>query len=449
MSYKYAHWAVVWRLVVLVLLSVLIGYLFSLEAWGYSFIVFIVVCAMIFSLLYHIKSTHRKLNFFFEAVKNEDGSLSFDETNTDQNLRGLHQSLNRINASIKEIRVREARQEHLFREFMKYSASGHMVVDDEGFIHLINEAALRFLGLKNLTHLDRLKQEHPALYSLLEDLKPGHSDHLKLLVQNELKQLAFKVVHLNLADKGYRIFSINDIKSELEENELESWQKLIQVMTHEIMNTVAPISSLSQTLRSMFHENDRTISIEKLSQEEIDNTAKSLQIIEDRAEGLGAFVDNYRKLSGLPQPVFKPIELSSWLESVKLLFQSAPSAEEIKFTLENQCPKKTFLGDETLLTHVLLNLLNNAREALEDCADKQIRLLAKQTDTGLLSLQITDNGKGFTAEEAERIFVPFYTTRIHGSGIGLSLSRQIMRMHKGRIHAQSEPNVSTTFVLEL
>jgi nitrogen fixation/metabolism regulation signal transduction histidine kinase len=440
--------AILWRILLLVLFVVGGCAAFIYTQWELFGLFILLISISIWDIVRFSQELQRKIAFFFEAIKYEDGSLHFNEDQSDTDLKSLHQNLNRINDVISNIRVREANSERFFKEFMKHSASGLMAVDSEGFVEIVNDSALKIIGLSNITHLKRLAQHQPEMHDLMMHLNPGQSEQLKVLDGNTLKQMAVKVAVIQFSEKEYRIFSIYDIKSEIEANELDTWQRLMRIMTHEIMNSIAPISSLSQTVSGYFIKDGAPVSVKDLEQTDIDNTVKGLAVIEDRAIGLRGFVDNYRKLTKIPEPEFGNIDLSQWLASIQLLFKGQEIDNEITLTVHNQYEIPTFSGDERLLTHVVLNLLNNAIQALENCVNKTIDITAKADDTGDLQIILTDNGKGFQPEERDKIFLPFYTSHENGSGIGLSLSRQIMRKHKGSISAISEPGVKTEFVLE-
>jgi two-component system, NtrC family, nitrogen regulation sensor histidine kinase NtrY len=365
-----------------------------------------------------------------------------------KSLRNLHTSLNRINKVISEIKIKQAHNEKFFLEFMKRSATGLMAVDDQDYVEIINDAALRLIGLAHISHLRRLQQQHTELYSAMLHLKTGHTRIIKLIHGQELRQVSIKVAYFTFGAKQYGIFSIYDIRAEMEENELETWQKLIRIMTHEIMNSIAPITSISKTLSKFYISDESRKTVETLSQTEIDNTIQGLAVIEDRAQGLLHFVDNYRKLTKIPKPVFKPIDIDEWLDCILLLFQNRMECGNIAVELVKKYPKKEFPGDVKLLTQVVLNLLNNAADALENIEEKKIVIATSESKSGTLKLEILDNGKGFGNEELDKIFMPFYTTKENGSGIGLSLSRQIMRLHKGSIMAHSNPGKRTVFEMK-
>ena len=449
MNSNYTRRAILQRLLLMVLCVV--GACFSVyyNVWELLLLSVITILVLIWNLVWMVEGVYRKLHLFFDAIKYEDGSLRFSENQADKHLKGLYQNLNRINNIINDIRVKEAGSKRFFLEFMKGSASGLMALDVNKNVEVVNDAALAMMGLANLTHLDRLQQHQPALHELILNLKPGQSESIKIAEGCQLRLIAVKVACIHFSDKEYRIYSLYDIKNEIEENELETWQKLIRIMIHEIMNSIAPITSMSQTLNRYFTKNNRVTRLEELKQTEIDNTAKGLAVIEERAVGLRGFVVNYRKLNDVPQPEFTSINLKEWLDSIRLLFRGQEEEQNIKLSITNTYTKSAFTGDERLLTHVLLNLLNNATQALEGRENKQIEIVVEKGRSGAPRILLIDNGKGFKAEEADQIFLPFYTTRKKGSGIGLSLSRQILRMHKGSISASSEPEVRTEFVLEL
>jgi len=399
------------------------------------------------AIIYYVNGVNRKLAFFFEAIRNEDGSLHFPEDVKNKSMKRLHASLNRINQAVGDLRARQAYNERLFLEFMKRSATGLMAVDERDYVEIVNDAALRLIGLGYLTHMERLRQHNAALFEAMTRLAPGGSKIVKIIERGKLRQISIKVAPFLFDGKRYRIFSLSDIQAELEENELDTWQKLIRIMTHEIMNSIAPITSISKTLSKFYANGQEHTPVERLTQKEVDKTVQGLSVIEDRAQGLLHFVDKYRKLARIPKPVFKPIRLKDWLDSVLLLFQSRMEEERIKVEVKVNFPKEEFPGDEKILTQVALNLLNNAADAMEGVPAKKVGIFASENSTGGLKLEIVDNGKGFTEEEHDKIFIPFYTTKENGSGIGLSLSRQIMRLHKGTITAFSIPGRQTVFEL--
>jgi signal transduction histidine kinase len=254
------------------------------------------------------------------------------------------------------------------------------------------------------------------------------------------------VSQIAFGEKNFNVYSLYDIKAELEENEVESWQKLIRVLTHEIMNSIAPITSLSKTLQRLLHSDDK--GDEELQVDlQVEKAKEGLSVIEETGKGLMHFIDNYRRLTKIPKPVFKTVIIKDWLNRVLLLMKEHLEEEHITMELVFKTKQKEFLADEKLLTQVIINILKNAIEASKNAEKKKIILSTKYDSSGNLELSITDHGKGIPEDEMDKIFIPFYTTKENGSGVGLSISRQIMRLHKASLSATSKVGKGTTFFL--
>lgn len=447
MNYRHLNRGLIIRLLIFSLLLIACTLAFYQQYWLYVIPLLLLLLFSGWYIVYYFNAGNRKLTYFFEAVKNEDSTLHFPENIHNKSLQELHKSMNRINEMVSAIKIKNEHNQRFFLEFMKHSSTGLMVVDEKGYIDTINGKALRFCRLAYLSHIQRLAQSNPTLYEAITTIMPGESRSLKWLDGQDIQQVSLKVVALHFGEKKYRIYSLYDIRAELEENELETWQKLIRIMTHEIMNSIAPITSLSNTLSKFYIKNGEKVAARDISQKEVNDTIQGLAVIEERGEGLIHFVDNYRKLTKVPKPDFKAVHLHEWLQTVEWLVGKRMEEEGIRLCISHQHARTSFLADEKLLTQVVINLINNAADALAHTANKHIQIVVSEGEEGKLKIAITDNGPGFSAEEMENLFIPFYTTKENGSGIGLSLSRQIMRLHKGSISARSFPGKETTFEL--
>lgn len=401
----------------------------------------------ILEFIHYANSLNRKIAFFFDAVKNDDTTLHFPENRNNKSLQTLHHSLNDLNHRISEIKIKSENRERFFQEMMKYSASGILAVDEKESVEIINNSALQLIGMLQISHMSLLRQKNEALYDTLKNIKPSQTTTLKILAGDDLKLISIKVAVLNFGNKQYRIYSLYDIKAEIEENELDSWQKLIRVITHEIMNSIAPITSLSTTLKKFLTREGKAVEPQHITDKEIANTLHGLEVIEKTSKDLMHFVEDYRRLTKVPKPVFATIVIEDWLNRIIALNTPRLEQENIELKLVNKNKQCTLTGDEKLLTQVLINLLTNAMDALKNAENKRIIIKVTNPIQGNTKISISDNGAGIAPEEIEKIFIPFYTTKEHGSGIGLSLSRQIMRAHKGSISAISVPTKSTTFTL--
>ncbi|MEF8845950.1 MAG: ATP-binding protein [Bacteroidales bacterium] len=447
MIYKAFYRGIIIRLSVFAILAVSLGYFASQQYW----ILFGIACLFVLlsggNLIYYINAINRELTLFFDAIHNEDTSVIMNEGMNNRSLRELHQSMNRVKNHISDIKIQNEKNEKFFKELLQNSASGLMAVDSSGYVELVNDSALRLIGLQYISHIRLLEQKNKALYNAFLELKPGQTKTIKSLDRAELKLLSLKVSVLRFDNKKYRLFSINDIKSQMEESEIDTWQKLIRVLTHEIMNSVAPLTSLSNSLKRFLTENGDPKPAGEVSQRDVSGTLQGLDTIEERGKGLMHFVDDYRTLTKVPKPVFKPVDLNEWLNKNCLLIQPQINEEGIDLEVVRKNKNPEFIGDEKLLSQVLINILNNAIDALKGRNDKKITIKITDNPRGNLIISIIDNGKGIKQEDLEKIFLPFYTTKEEGSGIGLSLSRQIMRMHKGSIDIRSVPDRKTVVKL--
>ncbi len=447
MIFKSYNISVIIRMLIFGLAAAALAISIYRHAWLLAAPLVLVILISFFDLLNFLNSLNRKVAFFFDAVTNDDTTLHYPEKIRPRSLRTLHQSLNRLNAHIADIRIKSENRERFFHEMLKSSATGLLAVDEKGYIEQINDPALEFMGLPHITHTDLLRQKNYELHEQMRLITPGQSRTIKLLQGNEMRLISLKVALLHFNANKYRLYSLSDIKAEIEENELDSWQKLIRVMTHEIMNSVAPITSLSNTLSRIFIKNGEPLPAGDVTEKHIANIIHGLGVIENTGKGLMRFVEDYRKLTKIPNPVFKPIPIDNWLNGIRLLMKNRLDEAGIDFRIMRNCREEELIGDEKLLNQVMINLINNAVDALEGKPSGRIEVLVSENSGGRHKISITDNGKGIPEEELEKIFIPFYTTRENGSGIGLSLSRKIMRLHKGSISVLSKQGEQTIFLL--
>lgn len=447
MIYKSFNLTIVIRLLVFAVTAACLGIGLYQRNLFVSAPLILLVLIIMFDLVYFVNGVNRKVAFFFDAIRNEDTTLHYAENVKPGSLHALHLSLNRLNRHIADIKLSNAYNEKFFHEMLKSSATGLMAVDENGYVEQVNDSALEFIGLPHIAHTDLLRQKNNELYEMLMQIGPGQSRTIKVLQGNELRLLSLKVALLNFGEKKYKLYSISDIKSELEENELDSWQKLIRVMTHEIMNSIAPITSLSNTLTAIFVKDGLPLPVSEVTEKHTANIIQGLEVIESTGRGLMHFVEDYRQLTKIPKPVFKSIDTVKWLNALQLLMKFRLDEENVKLSIQAKGSLHELIGDEKLLNQLMINVLNNAMDALKNVVQKKIVIILSESTAGKLKISITDNGKGIAPDEIDKVFIPFYTTKENGSGIGLSISRKIMRLHKGSISVFSKQGVQTTIVL--
>ncbi len=448
MDYKLSRESMIMNVVFLIITAILATLTFVHSQWiifGVSVISGILASV---SILVRFNKNIKKLIFLFDAVRNDDTMLRFNENVKNKSMKNLHKSMNQMNRMISEIKIKSEHNEKFYKELLKYSATGLMVVDTSGYIVFVNNAALEIMRLEHISHVRLLKQQNQNLYDVLLEIVPGKPLSLKLLNGTSFQLVSVNVVVLRFGDQKYRLYSLYDIKTEMEENQLDTWQKLIRVLTHEIMNSIAPVTSLSNTLGRFFKNKGKAKFAREISDIDIRQTIQGLEVIEERSKGMMHFVNDYRALTKIPQPVFKSVQLDEWMNSLNILLSPRFEQENISFDILYRNTKNEIAGDIKLLNQVMINILNNAVDAVKEKKSKKIIVKVFDNPSGYVILQVIDNGKGILPENLDKIFIPFYTSKKGGSGIGLSLSQQIMRMHKGSIDVQSVLGQQTTVRLE-
>jgi signal transduction histidine kinase len=318
----------------------------------------------------------------------------------------------------------------------------------DGKIGLINTAAKKLLGLRYLRNVRDLEIVDEKFARQVIKLQPGEKALYRVDVNGEMLQLAVYATHFQLQEKRYILVSMQNIGQELEETELESWQKLIRVLTHEIMNSVTPISSLASTVNRMLSEDGMTYYRKHEEIEAVEDIRDAVETIEKRSNGLLNFVDTYRNLTRLPKPNFQIFSLSRIFKQIQQLMQPKVTEKKINFTTSVEPQSLELTADSEMLEQVLINLLINAIQAVENVLNAQIELKSWMNKQGRIVIEVSDNGPGIPEEVQDKIFIPFFTTKKDGSGIGLSLTRQIMRLHRGTISVNSKPNERTVFTLK-
>lgn len=418
-----------------------------IDSWGgflISFLLIIMVVQIIF-LSRFSESSFKKVRIFLDNIKQDKYSqlypVKFDGTETDD----LHIEFNAILAKLKEDQSEKEANSQYFRSVFKHLSIGLITFGEDGKIQLINTAAKRILDVEELSSIQEVGQLNKELHLAIKNLRTGGSELIKIAHPDGIMQLSVYVIELLMRGEKFKLVSLQNIQSELEEKEMEAWQNLVKILTHEIMNSIAPISSLAGTIRDdMSNKMDTN---ETLSPQDLEDYLMGITTIEKRSEGLTSFVSDFRSLAHIPSPKFSSISISKLFDQLQVLLHHQLDSKSITFKKELSPSELILFGDQTQIEQVLINLTQNAIHALEDCEEKIILLKAYIDEAGKIILEIKDTGKGIDEEALSKIFIPFFTTKKKGSGIGLSLSKQIMRRHKGNIQVTSKPGEGTTFKL--
>lgn len=377
----------------------------------------------------------RKVSFMFDAVDNNDYAFHYATARHAAEERIINESLNRILQILLQAKADAKEREKYYEMIMNSVNTGIVVINEKGFVLQQNSESLRLLGLPVFTHIRQLERIDEKLAERFTDLQPGEKYHLSFRNERGAVNLSIRVSETVLKGESVKLIAMNDINSEMEDKEVDTWIRLTRVLTHEIMNSVTPITSISSTLLSRHDE----------MKEELRN---GLELISDTGKGLISFVESYRRFTHIPTPQPTLFYVGRFIERMTQL-ASHHHASHIAIQTDIRPDDLILYADEDLIGQVVLNLLKNAIQAIgPDHPDGQITVRASCNSNESIVIEISNNGPAIPPEEAEHIFTPFFTTKEGGSGIGLSVARQIMRLSGGSISLKSNAsNHRTTFVL--
>jgi len=388
------------------------------------------------------------LTRFLEAITYADFSQTFVSKGKGAAFDGLDAAFNKVMSEFRKVRGDREEQYHFLQTLIHHVPVGLLSFAPDGEIGLINSAAKRLLRVTHLTTLRALEPASPHLVRALRSLNPGDRVVFKLDDFSEPLQLVMYATEIRLHERPFTLVSLQNIQSELDDMEMEAWQKLVRVLTHEIMNSVTPISSLSSTAAAILQK-EALSNNEGDVRSDLSDLREAMVTITRRSEGLLHFVDAYRSLTLVPKPMPKIFAIKDLVQRVDLLLRA--QIAEAGATLSTRVDPETLElnADPDLMEQVLINLVQNALHAVQEKRDGRILLSGLLNRQGKVEIEVSDNGKGIPEETMEKIFVPFFTTKEKGSGIGLSLSRQIVRMHGGSLTCRSKPGEGAVFTIRL
>ncbi|WP_289005465.1 ATP-binding protein [uncultured Parabacteroides sp.] len=401
------------------LILILIGWLYSMRMMSELF-----------------KRNAQKVAFMFDAIDNSDYAFQYATRGRSSNDKLVSESLNRITQILFQAKADAVQKEKYYELIMNSVNTGIIVLDDTGNIFQTNNEALRLLGLSVFTHVKQLARIDDKLQATIANILPGDKHQISFVNERGTVNLSIRVSEMTLQEKHVRILAINDINSELDDKEIDSWIRLTRVLTHEIMNSVTPITSLSDTLLSIHEDADSDI-------------RNGLEVISTTGKSLISFVESYRKFTHIPTPEPSLFYVQKFAERMINLARHHNNFPNITINIHIEPADLIVYADEKLITQVVLNLLKNAMQAIgSEQPDGRIELNASCNPDESVIIEVSNNGPCIPPEEAEHIFVPFFTTKEGGSGIGLSISRQIMRLSGGSIALKSNPAINkTSFIL--
>ncbi|MCD4697536.1 MAG: GHKL domain-containing protein [Bacteroidales bacterium] len=449
MVFKRFYINIIIRVIILVLSIFLFVYLVSVARHEVSSIILgTLIILQVYLLINYVNRTNSRLTQFFNSIRFSDFSSSFSDRSMGKSFEKLSASFNEVIEEFKKNRAEKEEQHNYLQTVVQHINIGIICFDSTGKVDMYNNAAKRIFKknvLRNINDLASVKDELPE--TLLK-LKAGDKILVKIFTDDEIKQLSLYATEFRMRGKEFVLVAFHDIHAELEEKEIESWQKLIRVLTHEIMNSITPISSLASTVNDMLiDDSGNTPKLKPLEGEDLENIESALLTIKKRSDGLLNFVDIYRNLTRIPQPNFRYLPVKDTFDRAEQLLRQKIEKKGIKCTCKVYPEDMKLTADPDLIDQVIINLLLNAIDAVIKTESPEISMIAYNNQNNRTIIEVADNGSGIKPDIIEKIFMPFFTSKKDGSGIGLSLSRQIMHLHKGSISVKSKSDQGTVFTI--
>jgi nitrogen fixation/metabolism regulation signal transduction histidine kinase len=445
MTYKNFYYNSIVRVVLLTLTIYFFFYTLKTEYLVTPFLVGGFIIFQVFSLIRYVNKTNRDLTGFLESIRFSEFTRTFQGEGYGPSFEELSKAFNDVIKDFQQVRSEKEEHFHYLQSIVQNIDVSIIAYSKDGEVEMVNKAAKKLFQVNSLKNIHALAPLSQQLVDTFLTIKAGQNVLVKVQDEDDILQLAIFATELKMRSKQITLATVKNIQNVLEEQETEAWQKLIRVLTHEIMNSITPIASLSETIEMML-KNQRKENV-SFDIETVGEIEQAIQTINKRSTGLLHFVNTYRNLTKIPKPNFKNTPLFPLLKNIELLMEEEVKKKNIAFEVSIVPENIEIYIDDQLIEQVLINLIKNAIHALENRPEPKIEIKAFYNKRGRVTLQVSDNGTGILKEVLDKIFIPFFTTKASGSGIGLSLSKQIIRLHNGSITASSEPELGTTFTI--
>jgi two-component system nitrogen regulation sensor histidine kinase NtrY len=435
--------------VILISLTAIVGAYFYIQNGSIlqGFLFLWLLLFLSFNLITYVTVTNRKVSRFLESIRYSDFSSSFTkDSSLGGSFKEMNMSFNEVIDAFKKTRAQKEEQMLFLQIMIQHINTGIISFDSEGKIGVINGAAKQLLQIPQFKDIHDLGKLSKDLLNEVLNLKPSGSFSIKI---NSDLHLNVQSASFKMEGQNWTLLSFQNIKSELQKNELEAWQNLTKVLRHEIMNSMTPIASLASSLGIILEEDVKENEQGELAldKESFLDLSEGLETIFKRSNGLVDFVNAYRDYTNIPQPDLKVFQVKALFENIRVLLKEELSKSDIQLIIDLSPSDLEVIGDQGLIQMILINLIKNGKEAMEKASNRKIKLNAGMDSHSRPFIQVVDHGEGIVPEALEKIFVPFYTTKKSGSGIGLAISRQIMNLHKGSLEVTSKPGEQTVFTL--
>lgn len=449
MGFKSFRFRLIMRIMLLML--AILGFLHFAGKPGYVFTsiefgIFTII--LVIELILFVERGYRQVIQMLSSVKEKDYNITFSPAHRTYIFQNLSEILNDLVKSHKQVRIERELHYQFLNHIVDQLNSGIACFDSQGKVTLANSALRNTLGVKHIRNISSFSTISPAFPSIIKDLKTGEERLFSFVHKGELKRFFVSSTKIKLLEKDYTLVAMQNVNTPIQEAENESYKRLIRVLTHEIMNSVTPILSLSQSMNEMFLESESEAPI-NISAQDLDDVIAGYQAIALRSRALMRFVTDFKSLSNLPKPQITNVSIEHLFRNIRSLLSGTLAEKGINISFQIAPSITTINVDQDLIEQVLINLIRNSIDAVATCPQEPQIVIEAAQESGYTTLSVTDNGCGITPSSFDQIFVPFFTTKQNGSGIGLSLSRQIVQLHGGTIYFRSEPNSSTTFTIRI
>lgn len=420
----------------------------STEWVGTPVLCALVIVILTLNLMRMTERSNENFTQFINNISHNDFSSTTSHSNAETTAQKFVEAQRTLLEKYRKLKADRSAQHEYLHMVVEHVETALVCFDETGSIEIINQAAKELLKSRYINTLSRIESVSPSLADALLQLKAGENRVLKINVGNDSIQLMLAATEFRLLDREHKLVSMQNIQSALDEKEIESWQKLIKVLTHEIMNSMTPIVSLSNHLESVVQEGEVTDKGVTTDAEQYRDIVQGIETIAARSQGLLRFVQAYRSLSNLPRPILTEVAVENLFQRMATLLEERFASSDIAFRLSVKPQTLSVVADINLIEQILLNLLNNAIDAVAGISEPCIDLTAFRHEHGRTVIQVTDNGCGIGKAHIDDIFTPFFTTKETGTGVGLSLSRQLARLNHASLTVHSVEGKGSRFQLQ-
>lgn len=446
MIFKNYQWQILWRVLLLFGMLCLGAFIVLKEMYMYGVFILPVIILQVMDFYRFHRKAQDEVEQFVESIHYRDFSRYFDVKHAPLELQPLRKGFNEINTTFKVMSKEKETQYQYLQKILELVDTGILSYEHAtGEIGWMNESFKRLLGIPYLKTIHSLEKRDANLYKEVLALRPGENKVVDIVHEKNAFKILLNATAFQTGGRIYKLIAFQNVSEALDETESKAWQKLLSVMTHEIMNSIAPISSLAETLKSRLQH--ATLELESRP-DGLEDLELGIDTIKRRSEGLLKFAETYRNLNKITTPNLRKIYVRDLFENLHQLMQPTLGQKKIDLEIILKDPDLHIQADLNLIEQVLINLLVNAMEAVKDRPQARIVLSASAVSGNKVVLRIGDNGMGMSPEVMDKIFIPFFSTKKSGSGIGLSLCKQIMMLHKGNIQVQSTEGEGSVFALQ-